>query len=76
LYVKLKGGRDEDPFVARVPEVPDVVVDHRRLDLLRQHVARRYYRPVAEVQREIAERWARIRPQHQTPPVEPRDFTR
>jgi hypothetical protein len=60
-YVKFKGLGDDEPYAMRVPEVPDVVIDQEKIDILRRHVARRYYRPLDAVKREIDERWAAIR---------------
>jgi hypothetical protein len=52
-------------------------INHTKIDWLRQHVASRYYRPVAQIEREIAERWRRIRgPIVAAPATEPHDFTR
>jgi hypothetical protein len=60
-YVKYKGIGDDEPYALRVPYVAEIKVDKAKIDRLRAHVARRYYRPVAEVDREIEARWAAIR---------------
>ena len=59
-FVSFKGLGDDEPYVAQVPPVADVVPDLHKIDILRQHVASRYYRRIPDVEREIRERWARI----------------
>lgn len=61
LMIHFKGLADVEPYAARVPHVPDVRIDDARVDLLRRHVGGKYYRPLAEVERQIQERWAALR---------------
>ncbi len=60
-YVKLRGIGDDEPYAIRVPDVPDFTPDPVKMDILRQHVARRYYRPLRDINAEIRQRWAAIR---------------
>jgi hypothetical protein len=68
-YINFKGMGDDEPYAARVPHVADVTPNREKVDILRRHVAARYYRPLAVVEREIAERWAAIRSAIQPPPL-------
>ena len=63
VFIGFKGIGEDEPYAARIPHVPDVRPDREKIDILKQHVAARYYRPLAQIRREIAERWARIRQQ-------------
>jgi hypothetical protein len=58
--ISFRGLRQHDPFVARVPTVPDVVPDDEKITALRQHIATRYYRPLPDISREIRERFERL----------------
>jgi hypothetical protein len=60
-YVSFKGTGHDEPFSATVPYVADVRVNNAKIDILRRHVASRYYRPIADIEREIQARWAAIR---------------
>lgn len=60
-YVKFKGVADDEPYALSVPNVPDIRPNREKMDLLREHVARRYYRPLADIEREIHQRWEAIR---------------
>lgn len=75
-FVSFKGTGETEPWVATVPHVPDVHPDPAKVDALRRHVAAKYYRPVAQVEAEIRERWVRLRQAPPPPPATPRDFRR
>lgn len=60
MYVRLRG-RDNEPYAIQVPKVPDISIDRDAVDALRQHVARKYYKPVEVVEREIRDRSHAIR---------------
>src|SRR5207249_2950450 len=56
--VSFKGLAGEtQPYLARVPHVPDVALNREKVDILRRHCARTYCRPLAVIEREIRERW-------------------
>jgi len=59
-HVRFKGIGDDEPYVCRIPHVPDVPINPEKVDVLRRHVARRYYRPVDIVEEEIRQRWASL----------------
>jgi hypothetical protein len=75
-YVRLKGIGDDEPYAIRVPNVPDVRPNRAKVDILRQHVARRYYRPLTDVEAEIRQRWAAIRQAAQGNVAMGRDYGR
>lgn len=63
VFISFKGIGDDEPYAARIPHVPDLRPDATKIDILKRNVAARYYRPLADVQREIQQRWASIRQQ-------------
>lgn len=76
LFVSFKGIGDDEPYAAKVPYVPDVHIDQEKIDILKRHVAGRYYRPLAAIQREIQQRWAAIRQQGAAAQLPAGDFRR
>lgn len=65
-FISFKGLADDPrPFQVQVPYVPDMDIRAHveKVDALRQHVARKYFRPLDVVNREINERWQRLREQ-------------
>ena len=73
-FISFKGIGDDEPYVAQVPRVPDFIPDPEKVEILREHVASRYYRPLADVEHEIRERWARIYASAAPPPQIGRDY--
>ena len=51
---------DQAPYQLDVPHVPDIHPHPEKVAALREHVARRYFRPLDVVNREIDERWQRL----------------
>ena len=51
---------DSNPYLLQVPHVPDIHPHPEKVAALRQHVARKYFRPIAVVNREIDERHRRL----------------
>lgn len=75
-FISFKGTGDDEPYAARIPHVADVQPDAKKIDILRRHVAARYYRPMQAIEREIAERWAAIRAGATPDHLRPRDYRR
>ena len=75
-YIGFKGIGEDEPYAARIPHVPDVHPDLKKIDVLKRHMAAKYYRPLAEIDREIRQRWAMIRQWGEPPETGERDFRR
>lgn len=75
-YIGFKGIGEDEPYAARIPHVPDVTPDLKKIDLLKRQVASRYYRPLEDVNREIEQRWESIRRQAAPPTFGNQDFRR
>lgn len=73
-FISFKGLADDQAHVAEIPHVADVTPDTKKIDILRKHVASRYYRPLADINREIQERWAAIQAGGLPPAPGSRDY--
>jgi hypothetical protein len=61
-FIAFRGLPTEEPapYAARIPHVPDQRIKEEKVAILREHVARKYYRPLSVIEQEIRERWQRL----------------